>query len=202
MQSRLSACLIAVTILVALPASGAAQSRVRPSRLSVAGWVGDFNKFGGFSQGQDFFQFDDGTLAFGGAAHYGFNSGLSVGLEAVFSSPDYVRYDRDQGDELGTGSADVFGLMANARLYGTPGAITIVATGGFGFFSWDVAELGSRNNDFALQAGIGLEYRALSRVGVFGDYTWWWIYHDKDDTVVTNTVRNNAFRGGIRLILF
>jgi hypothetical protein len=37
---------------------------------------------------------------------------------------------------------------------------------------------------------------------VFGDYGWWWVYHEKDDNIVSNTVRVNTLRAGIRFVLF
>jgi predicted porin len=84
---------------------------------------------------------------------------------------------------------------------GAPGRVSFMLSGGVGFFSWDVEELGERNSDIALDFGVGLDYRLNRRLILFGDYTWWWVYHEKDDNIVTNTARMNILRAGLRLVV-
>lgn len=208
MQSRLFRIMIVAAFFVTAPVALEAQARGRAQtdRLRLSAWAGGVTSGGGFSQGEDFFRFDDGESfiedhAFGAALHLAFSGGLSVGIEGLISNPDYVRYDRDEGIELGRGDASVYGLMASAALTGTPGNISFILSGGAGFFSWDVEELDGRNSDFALDFGIGLDYRFARRLVLFGDYTWWWVYHEKDDNVVTNTARLNMLRAGLRVVL-
>lgn len=207
MKSRPLTFLFMAVILAAAPANLEAQVRGgQRDRLKVSGWAGGFTSMGGFSQDSSFFQFDDSSglfddFAFGGSVRYGFAGGMSAGVEALFSKPSYIRYDRTAGTELGRGTASVYGLLASASLTGTPGNVSFILSGGAGFFSWDVDELDGTNRDIALDFGIGVDYRLSSRLILFGDYTWWWVYHEKDDDVVTNTARLNLLRAGLRVVV-
>jgi hypothetical protein len=208
MQSRLFRIMTVATLLVTAPVALEAQARGGPQtdRLRLSAWAGGFTSGGGFSQGDVFFQFDErdtfiDDFAFGAALRYAFSGGLAVGIEGVLSNPDYIRFDRDEGTELGRGEASVFGLMASAALTGTPGRVSFILSGGAGFFSWDIEELGERNSDIALDFGIGLDYRFARRLILFGDYTWWWVYHEKDEGIVTNTARMNMLRAGLRVVV-
>jgi predicted porin len=208
MQSRLFRNIMVTTLFVTIPVALEAQVRggEQTDRLRLSAWAGGFTSGGGFSQGDDFFQFDDrdsfiNDYAFGAALRYAFSGGLSVGVEALFANPDYVRFDRVEGTELSRGEASLYGLMASASMTGAPGRVSFMLSGGVGFFSWDVEELGERNSDIALDFGVGLDYRLNRRLILFGDYTWWWVYHEKDDNIVTNTARMNILRAGLRLVV-
>lgn len=208
MQSRPCLFVIIATLFAALPAGSHAQARAVPNdRLTLSAWAGGFTNSGGFSHGDSFFQFDDGSgfpgdPLFGGALRYGVSSSLSLGVEAFVSSPDYIEFDRDDGTELGRGTAGLFGLMATGNMTGAPGRISFILSGGAGIFSWDVDEIGGRNTDLALTFAVGIDYRAARRIVLFGDYGWWWVYHEKDENIVSNTVRLNTLRAGIRFVLF
>jgi hypothetical protein len=102
---------------------------------------------------------------------------------------------------VGEGQATLTSAIASVRLQGSPGLLGLYLTGGLGMFRWDVPEL-EPNTDFALDAGIGIDYTLRSRFWLFLQYDQWWIYHEKVGEVVKNTVNRNTIRFGTRLGLF
>jgi hypothetical protein len=204
----LLASVLSATLPCTLEAQRGAPSGTFGERLVLSGWAGGYINNGGFSDGPNFYQFDIGSglfsggSAFGGSIHYSVNREIQVGVEGLFSSQDYTRFDRLDVTDMNPGTATVKAIMASVRLVGAPGRISFVASGGAGMISWDLDDPIGDETDLALEAGLGLEYRGLARIIPFAEYTWWWAFHEKDDAVVTNTVRQGLFRGGLRLVVF
>lgn len=204
--------LLAGLLSAAPPSALEAQTGRGPAgfggRVIVSGWTGGYVSNGGFSDGTNFFQFDTGSglfsggSAYGGAIHFTVTQEIQIGVEGVFSNQDYTRYDRDDATDNSPGTARVKAIMANARLMGAPGQFALVANGGAGFVSWDLDDEIGDEKDLALEFGLGLDYRGLSRVMPFAEYTWWWMFHEKDENIVSNTMRQQLLRAGLRLVVF
>jgi len=200
MYSRHLACVLWLAGASALASAPvAAQSRPpQPGeRLTFSASLGGFTDMGGFSQDDDFYAFDK-TLVWGAGLHYGLNGGMSIGLDGLIGKPDYKRFQRTQGTELGNGTADFLSVLASARLSGSPGPLGVFLAGGAGMFRWNLDEIGA-NTDLALTVGIGAELEVAGRLSVFAEYGSWWVYHEKDDSVVKNTARHTLLRAGGRI---
>jgi hypothetical protein len=178
----------------------AAQSPRRMPALWLSGWAGGFTRMGGFSDGDEFFQFD-GTLAFGGSVHLAMRSGIMFGIDAVYAKPDYRRFNRDDATLLGSGSASTWGALGSVRLASGGGAIGLVLGGGAGLFVWDVPDLGEKQLDPALALNVGVDFALRPNLLIFAQYDQWWVYHEKED-VQTNTANHQLLRGGVRFGLF
>lgn len=199
---RLIPLTIFVALVAAVPADAQRPGFTSGSRLWVSAWAGGFTDLGGYSQEAEFLQFD-GAFAWGGGLHVDLGNGMAVGVDGSLAEPEYTRFDRtDPGTELGRDKATVLTLLASARLQGTPGPLGVFLNGGAGIVSWDVPSLPSRNTDLAFTIGIGLELKMQSKAALFAEYGSWWIYHEKDENVVKNTVRGTVLRAGARLGLF
>lgn len=201
MTSRRTRWLLRGSLTVALVAAGPVHAQ-RPAvggpRFWVSAWAGGFTDLGGFSQ-EDFFLQFDGTIAWGAGAHVALRSGMVIGVDGLFARPEYARFDRTSaGPELGRDRADVSAWLASVRFQGNPGPLGVFFTGAAGLVSWDVPDFQSKNTDPALSAGLGLELRMRLNFVLFAEYGSWWIYHEKTEDVVRNTVRGTVLRAGAR----
>ena len=183
-------------------APGAAQERMRASglpRFSVSGFAGRFIDFGGFSDDQNtFFSFDDAT-AFGGSLHVRVAPATLFGLDVVRARPAYRRFDKSfPPTVVARGDATTLAVLASARLAGGGGPLGLYLTGAGGAFFWDIEELGGRDADPALMIGLGLEYPLRGGAAIFGEYSQWWVFHPKDETVKNNTANHSVVRFGLR----
>jgi len=192
-------------LLLLLGASGAFAQRgpVQPPRIWLGGSAGLFTSMGGFSDGpNDFYQFDDDVFSFGGSLHVDTRIGLIVGVEAMYTKPGYIRYDRAQVAPINEDEATVLGGLVSLRLAaGGGGGLGLYLGGGLGVFQWDVPDLGAQNRDLALNGLVGIEYSRFPRTPLFLEYGRWWVYHEKED-VQTNTAKHSLLRAGVRLGLF
>jgi hypothetical protein len=185
----------------ALAQRGRPQAPVQRAKLWLTGWGGDFTKFGGFSDGEPaaFFHFED-AIAYGGGLHYMISPSILIGVDGLYSKPEFVQLDLDSGDELDRGDATVASGLVSARLLaGGGGALGLYLTGGVGVFAYDVPILGERDSDFAFEAGIGLEYGRWKRFGFFGEYGQFWVYHQKTERSTSNKTNHTLFKLGLRV---
>jgi hypothetical protein len=187
-------------LLVTPPAVAQGGPGQGPPRIWLSGMAGLFTNMGGFSDGpNDFYQFDERELAYGGALHVDTRFGFMVGIEGLYARPGYVRYDRAQVAPINEDDAGVLAGMLSVRLSGGGGgSLGIYFAGGIGVFQWDVPDLGEKNTDFALNGLVGVEYTRFRRTPLFLEYGQWWVYHEKED-VQTNTAKHTLLRAGIRL---
>ena len=171
-------------------------------RVWITGWAGRFTSIGGFSDGEldAFFRFDDAT-AFGGGVHVPVSPGLLVGVDVLYASPTYERFSRDDASSQGQGDAKVASALASLRLAGGTGILGLYLSGGGGIFAWDLddPELDDGwDMDLGLEVAAGVEYSVVRRARLFAEYAYWWVYHQKDDAVRSNTANHNLLRFGAR----
>jgi opacity protein-like surface antigen len=200
LRASLFAVAFAATALAGATEPAAAQSG--GSRVWVTGWAGRFTSIGGFSDQEldAFFRFDD-AMAFGGGVHMPVSQGVLVGIEVLYASPTYERFNRDSATAQGQGDAKVASALASLRLAGGSGVLGLYLTGGAGIFAWDVDDPDLDDGwdmDLAFEIGAGVEYAVIPRARLFGEYTYWWVYHQKDDAVRKNTANLNLLRVGAR----
>jgi hypothetical protein len=194
------ACLFSLLLFLAAvtAVSGQEEARPMPPRLWLNGWTGLFTNMGGFSDGQnEFYQFDDDEVAFGGGIHFDTRAGIVIGVEGLYTKPGYVLFDRQQVEPISEDDATVLSGLLSARFSAGGGPLGIYFGGGVGVFQWDVPDLGEKNRDLALNANVGVEYALFRRAPFFAEYGQWWVYHEKEE-VQTNTARHNLLRVGIR----
>jgi hypothetical protein len=194
--------LLLATLGLAHAGSVSAQRRanVVMPRVWVSGWAGRFTDFGGFSDEQNtYFRFDDAT-AFGGSLHVRAGQTALLGVDLVYASPSYDRFDDSTPPQIvASGDARTLGAVATARLLGGGSLAGVYVTGGAGGWFWDVPELDGREFDPALMGGIGLDYTLRRPISLFGEYSQWWVYHQKSGNVVKNTANHTLLRLGFRL---
>lgn len=199
-RNLVRAALILVTFVACdvLPAAAQRRGGSGPPRTYVSMYAGRFVDIGGFSDDKDsFFSFQD-AMALGGGIHFRSGQTALLGVDLVYTRPEYTRFDRSTQDTLAVGDATVLATMASARLTGGAAGVGIYLTGAAGAFFWDVKELGGRDTDPALTIGVGLDYALRSRVLLFVEYGQWWVYHQKDETVERNTASHTLLRAGLR----
>ena len=184
-------------LVFAHTAHAQAPRRSQP-RVWIAAWGATFTNMGGFSDGTTFNSFD-GTYALGASLHVSTGAGILLGIDALYTQPDYTQFDRETRDELARDQATVMGAVVSARLASGGGPLGIYLGGGAGIFSWDLPDLEEKKVDPALTVGIGAEYALRARLGLFAQYDQWWVYHEKDEMVQSNTANHSLLRVGARL---
>jgi hypothetical protein len=196
--ARAALTLLALAGLAAAPLSAQRRAPAGPPRLTVSAYGGRFIDFGGFSDDQDtFFNFEDAT-AFGGSLHYRPGQGAQYGVDVLWTRPAYRRFDRTTRVVLASGNATAVAAMASARFSGGGGPLGLYLAGEAGAFFWNAAELDGRQTDPALVLGVGLDYSLRGLATLFGEYSQWWVYHEKDESVVKNTANHTVIRFGLR----
>jgi hypothetical protein len=202
---RVRAMMAGPALAAAVLLLGATPVEAQPGapRVWVSGWAGRFTSLGGFSDGDldAFFRFDDAT-AFGAGAHFTVSPGLVLGLDALYGTSSYQRFNRDDASAQGEGDAKVGSALASLRMAGGGGILGLYLSAGGGVFAWDLddAELEEGwDLDLALQIAAGLEYAFHTRARLFAEYGQWWVYHQKDDEIQSNTPNHNLIRVGARL---
>jgi len=169
-------------------------------RLYVSGWAGRFTDFGGFSDDENtYFRFDKAN-AFGGSLHVRVGQTALLGVDLVYAKPAYDRFNDSTPPQIfASGDASTLGAVATARLMGGGSLAGVYVTGGAGGWFWTVPDLGGREFDPALMGGIGLDYALRRPLTLFGEYSQWWVYHEKSGNVVKNTANHTLIRLGLRL---
>lgn len=191
---------LAAAVLVLAPAPVEAQPG--GPRVWVSGWAGRFTSLGGFSDGDldAFFRFEDAT-AFGGGAHFIVSPGLVLGLDVLYGTSSYERFNRDDASAQGDGDAKVGSALASLRMAGGGGILGLYLSAGGGVFAWDLDDAELEDGwdlDLALQIAAGLEYAFQRRARLFAEYGQWWVYHQKDDEIRSNKPTHNLIRVGAR----
>lgn len=195
------ACAAAVLSIpmLALPTAAQAPPRVQQPRVAASFWGGAFTSFDGFVDPalDEFFNFD-ASLAYGGGLHVRINEGVVLGVNGIYSKPDYARSERTTGEQLAGGEATVTAALASARLLtGGGGALGLYLSLGIGAFAYDVPELGGRDVDFALEAGAGLEYLFSRHFAAFLEFGQFWVWHQAAGDA-QNRANHNLLRLGAR----
>jgi len=199
---RCAAALIAALAALSMAAGTGAAQEGR-SRIWLSGWAGGIVDIRGFSEEATnaFYRFDD-TIGFGAGIHRAMGGGPIIGIDVAFSRPSYERFDRNTAMPHSSGDARVAAGLASVRLQGGGGILGVYLSAGAGVVAWDLDDPELENGwdiDPALQLGGGVEYRAHARLRLFAEYGYWWIYHQKDETVVRNTATHNLVRAGARV---
>jgi hypothetical protein len=187
-------------LLLAIAVDAGAQGpRVRRSLLEVNAWAGPFTDMSGFSDGPAFYSFD-GKLGLGGGIHVSTTAGIMIGVEGFYTKPSYNAFatGTTEPDTVATGEATVWSALASARFAGGGGILAIYLAGGAGVMSWDIPDVGERKTDLALTLGLGVDLYVLRYVIIFGQYDNWWVYHEKDEDIQSNTANPNVLRFGLR----
>ncbi len=168
-------------------------------RVYLSGWAGRFTTFGGFSDAENtYFRFNDAT-AFGGGVHIRTGQTALLGVDVVYARPSYDRFDNSSPPQIiASDKARTLGTVVSARLMGGGGLAGVYVTGGAGGWFWDVPELNGWQFDPALMAGVGLDYAVRRQLTLFGEYSQWWVFHEKSGSVVKNTANHTLFRFGLR----
>ena len=193
---------VAALTIAAGNAPLAAQAPAGPATWFSA-WVGRFTDVGGFSDGDlaAFYRFDDAN-AFGGGIHRRMGPGAVGGVDVLYGTTSYERFERDTGLLEGNGDAKLGSALASLRLAGGGGILGIYLSAGAGVFAWDLDDEELDDGwdlDFSFQIAAGLEYAVLPRARLFAEYGQWWVYHQKDAAVEKNTANHNLLRVGARL---
>lgn len=189
---------LAVTCIASSPLAAQRRAAFDPPRVWASAWAGYFTDFGGFSDDQNTFFGFDKSLALGGSVHFQPRQSAQFGVELLYARPAYRRFDRDSLSVVATGDASVTAALASLRMAGGAGGVGLYLSAAGGAFFWNVAELDGRDADPALTLGIGLDYALRRNALLFGEYSQWWVYHQKDDAVQKNTANHTLLRGGIR----
>jgi len=187
-------------LLLAIAVDAHAQGpRARRSLLEANAWAGTFTDMSGFSDGPVFYRFD-GKLAFGGGIHVSTRAGIMIGVEGLYTKPAYRGFATDslRPEPISSDDATVWSALASARFAGGGGLLAIYLGGAAGIMSWDVPDIGERQTDPALSLGIGVDLYVLRYVVLFGQYDQWWVYHEKDGDIQSNTANPNLLRFGLR----
>lgn len=192
---------VAIAVLLLAPRPATAQPGA--PRVWITGWAGRFTALGGFSDGEldSFFRFNDAT-AFGGGLHVAANPGLVLGVDVLYARPSYERFNRDDASSQGVGDAKAGSALASLRLAAGGGLLGLYLSAGAGVFAWDLEDPELDEGwdlDLALQIAAGLEYAFHRRARLFAEYGQWWVYHQKDDEIQSNTANHNLIRLGARL---
>ncbi|MGD8279496.1 MAG: hypothetical protein PVH00_15765 [Gemmatimonadota bacterium] len=199
---RLRTALLVAALGCATAGPAAAQRRANFAlpRIYVSGWAGRFTTFGGFSDDQDtYFRFDDAT-AFGGSLHVRAGQTALLGVDVVYASPNYDRFNNaNPPDIIASDHGRTIGAVLSTRLSGSGGMAGVYVTGGAGGWFWDLPELDGWQFDPTLMAGAGLDYALRRQFTLFGEYAQWWVYHEKSGDVVKNTANHTLIRFGLRL---
>jgi len=192
--------LLAALGLAAAPATAQQRPNFMLPRIYLTGWAGRFTHLDGFSDAEStYFAFDD-AYAFGGSVHIRAGQTALLGADVVYARPAYVRYGSgNPPDMLSSGTASTLGAVISTRLSGSGGLSGIYVTGGAGGWFWDLPELDGKQFDPVLTAGAGLDYALRPQLSLFGEYSQWWVYHEKSGDVVNNTANHTLIRAGLRL---
>ncbi len=189
--------------MLSLLAAGPVTAQEATPRTWFTGWLGGFADIGGFSEeGPNAFYRFDGAFSFGAGVHRALGqSGPVVGVDVLLSKANYERFARSAGAPEGSGEARILSALASTRLEGG-GLLGFYLSAGAGLFAWDLDDPDLEDGydfDPALQLAAGLEYRLQARLRLFADYGQWWVFHEKDPTIVSNTANHNLVRVGVRL---